>query len=203
MIASLYGTVEALNLHQVVLCVGGVGYGIYCPPDTLAKLQVGREAKIFTSLVVREDSITLYGFIDEDTKNGFEAITSVSGFGPKVALDMLSVMTIDQLRDAVARKDVKAIAKTPRVGNKLAQKFLLDINTKLGVSTTAENDSTDIKLSENDSEKLNLVMQAITNLGWKSIQVDAVLSRLKQDNANLSLSVADLLRIALQSIGEK
>ncbi|MEW2129902.1 Holliday junction branch migration protein RuvA [Streptomyces sp. NPDC005435] len=132
MIAFVSGTIAALAPDTAVVEVGGVGMALQCTPDTLAKLRLGEAAKLHTSLVVREDSLTLYGFADDDERQVFELLQTASGVGPRLAQAMLAVHTPDALRRAVATADEKALTAVPGIGKKGAQKLLLELKDRLG-----------------------------------------------------------------------
>ena len=118
MIASLFGTIRSLKLDQAVIDVNGVGYLLHITPKTSAQLSVGRDYQVFTSLVVREDSMTLFAFTDSDQRELFELVQTVSGIGPKVALAITAAMSIDDLAHAVNSKDEGAIAAVQGIGKK-------------------------------------------------------------------------------------
>lgn len=132
MIAFVSGPVAALAPDAAVVEVGGVGMAVQCTPGTLARLRVGSPAKLATSLVVREDSLTLYGFEDEDARQTFELLQTASGVGPRLAQAMLAVHSPDALRTAVAEGDEKALTAVPGIGKKGAQKLLLELKDRLG-----------------------------------------------------------------------
>ncbi|WP_055694175.1 Holliday junction branch migration protein RuvA [Streptomyces prasinopilosus] len=132
MIAFVSGTVAALAPDSAVVEVGGVGMAVQCTPDTLSTLRVGQSARLATSLVVREDSLTLYGFADDDERQTFELLQTASGVGPRLAQAMLAVHRPDALRRAVASADEKALTAVPGIGKKGAQKLLLDLKDRLG-----------------------------------------------------------------------
>ncbi|QDY75885.1 Holliday junction branch migration protein RuvA [Streptomyces qinzhouensis] len=132
MIASVRGQVAALAPTTAVIDVGGVGMAVQCTPDTLARLRVGEEAVLATSLVVREDSLTLYGFADDDERQVFELLQTASGVGPRLAQAMLAVHAPDALRAAVATGDEKALIAVPGIGKRGAQKLLLELKDRLG-----------------------------------------------------------------------
>ncbi|WP_042364391.1 Holliday junction branch migration protein RuvA [Streptacidiphilus neutrinimicus] len=137
MIAFVSGPVAALTPSSAVIQVGGVGMLVHCSPGTLARLHLGEEARLATSLVVREDSLTLYGFADDDERQTFELLQTASGVGPKVAQAMLAVHSPEALRVAVARGDAKALTAVPGIGPKGAQKLLLELKDRLGAPTGA------------------------------------------------------------------
>ncbi|MBB1254754.1 Holliday junction branch migration protein RuvA [Streptomyces alkaliterrae] len=132
MIAFVEGRVAAVAPDGAVVSVGGVGLSVQCTPGTLAGLRVDESARLATSLVVREDSLTLYGFADEDERQVFELLQTASGVGPRLAQAMLAVHTPDALRTAVASGDEKALTAVPGIGKKGAQKLLLELKDRLG-----------------------------------------------------------------------
>ncbi len=137
MIASIRGCVGAIGPDSSVVEVGGVGVLVHCTPGTLAKLRVGEEARLATSLVVREDSLTLYGFCGDDERTVFEMLQTASGVGPRLALAMLAVHAPNALRVAVASGDVKALTMVPGIGQKGAQRIILELKDKLGAPEEA------------------------------------------------------------------
>ena len=132
MIAFVRGEVAAVTLNSAVLEVGGVGLELMCTPGTLATLRVGRQAMLPTSMVVREDSLTVFGFLDDDEKQVFELAQTASGVGPKVAQAIVAVMSPDDFRRAVAGEDVKAITRVPGIGQKGAQRIILELKDRIG-----------------------------------------------------------------------
>lgn len=132
MIAFVSGPVAALAPTLAVIEVGGVGMAVQCTPTTIAGLRMGETARLATSLVVREDSLTLYGFADDDERQVFELLQTASGVGPRVAQAMLGVHSPDALRVAFASGDAKALTAVPGIGPKGAQKLLLELKDKLG-----------------------------------------------------------------------
>ncbi|WP_035840874.1 Holliday junction branch migration protein RuvA [Kitasatospora azatica] len=132
MIAFVQGPVAAITPGSAVVEVGGVGMLVKCTPRTLAELRIGQHTRLTTSLIVKEDSLTLYGFADEDERATFEILLTASGVAATMALAMLGVFTPDELRRAVAQGDAKSLTAVPRIGPKLAQKLLLEYKDKLG-----------------------------------------------------------------------
>ncbi|MFI6902250.1 Holliday junction branch migration protein RuvA [Nonomuraea sp. NPDC050394] len=139
MIASVAGKVAALAPDGAVVEVGGVGILVHCTPGTLAGLRVGEAARLATSLVVREESLTLFGFGTEDERTVFEMLQTASGVGPKLALAMLAVHTPNALRVAVASADLKALTQVPGIGQKGAQRIVLELKDRLGTPEEAVN----------------------------------------------------------------
>src|ERR687890_1402674 len=132
MIAFVRGPVAAVTLNSAVVEVGGVGLELMCTPGTLATLRTGQVATLPTTMVVREDSLTLFGFLDDDEKAVFELVQTASGVGTKLAQAMLAVMPPDELRRAVATEDVKALTAVPGIGQKGAQRIILQLKGRDG-----------------------------------------------------------------------
>ena len=132
MIAFVRGEVAALTLNSAVLEVGGVGLELMCTPGTLATLRPGQTATLPTSMVVREDSLTLFGFLDEDEKTVFELVQTASGVGPKLAQSILACLAPDELRVAVASDDTKTLTRVSGIGQKGAQRIILELKDRLG-----------------------------------------------------------------------
>jgi Holliday junction DNA helicase RuvA len=132
MIASVRGTVAAVGPDGAVVEVGGVGLAVSCAPGTLARLRVGDVARLSTSLVVREDSLTLYGFADDDERALFELVQTANGVGPKLAQTMLAVYPPRELRRAIATSDLAALTKVPGIGRKGAERIVVELRDRIG-----------------------------------------------------------------------
>ena len=132
MIASVRGTVAALGPDGVVVEVGGVGLAVSASPGTLARLRVGETARLATSLVVREDSLTLYGFADDDERATFELLQTANGVGPKLAQTMLAVHPPRELRRAIASSDFASLTKVPGIGRKGAERIVVELRDRIG-----------------------------------------------------------------------
>ena len=137
MIAFVSGRVAGVTLTSAVVEVGGVGLEVNCTPSTLATLRVGSPATLPTSMVVREESLTLFGFIDEDEKTVFEMLQTASGVGPKLAQAMLAVHSPDDLRRAISGEDVRALTAVPGIGQKGAQRIILELKDRIGAPVGA------------------------------------------------------------------
>lgn len=133
MIASVRGTVLSITLDHAVIEVGGVGLAVRTTPGTLATLKRGEQAYLATTLVVREDSLTLFGFAEDESRELFVLVQSVSGVGPKIALALLAVFTPDELRLALGTGDTKALTRAPGIGLRGAQRLVLELKDKVGV----------------------------------------------------------------------
>jgi holliday junction DNA helicase RuvA len=135
MIASVRGTVAALGPDGAVIEVGGVGLAVSCSPGTLARLRVGEQARLATSLVVREDSLTLFGFADDDERALFELLQTANGVGPKLAQAMLAVHPPRELRRAIATSDYPSLTQVPGIGRKGAERIVVDLRERIGSIT--------------------------------------------------------------------
>lgn len=206
MIASLSGTVASVQLDRAVLDVGGVGYLVHAAPATLAGLRVGETARLATSLVVREDSFTLFGFADDDERSVFETVQTVSGVGPRLALAMLAVHTPDALRRAVAGADIAALVRVPGIGNKGAQRIALELGDKLGAPTGADAPvaGSGAGAPAAVEDRRDQVVEALVGLGWNvKAADDAVSTVLAQAGVDVveAADVAGALRAALRVLG--
>ena len=132
MISSVRGQVLSISLDRVVIEVGGVGLAVRTTPATLAGLRRGEEARLATTLVVREDSLTLFGFASDEAKELFELVQSVSGVGPKIALALLAVLDPEQLRRALSSGDTVTLTRAPGIGKKGAERLVLELRDKVG-----------------------------------------------------------------------
>lgn len=131
MIASLFGRIRSLHVDRAIIDVGGVGLAVIITPATSSRLSVGNDAQLFTSLVVREDALTLYGFFDEESRIAFDLVQTVSGIGPKVAMSILANLSPEDLGLAIAQENIAAIERVPGIGRKGAQRLILELKGKL------------------------------------------------------------------------
>ncbi|PFG33067.1 Holliday junction branch migration protein RuvA [Sanguibacter antarcticus] len=205
MIASLSGTVQMLRLDSAVVEVGGVGYLLHATPATLATLRVGAQASLSTSLVVREDSMTLFAFADDDERSVFEAAQTVSGVGPRLALAMLAVLTPNALRRALASGDLKALTRVPGIGQKGAQRLVLELGDKLGHPVDDEaagvSGSAARELAGDQRER---VSEALVGLGWSTKVADDAITTVLGDLGVDHVAAADvpsILRSSLKVLG--
>lgn len=203
MIAQLTGTVATVGLHSVVLDVAGVGYLVNATPRALAGWREGETATAYTALVVREDSMTLFGFETPRDRETFEILVSVQGIGPRLALAILSVHPPEQIARAAADEDTKAFTQVPGIGPKGAQRIVLELKGKLhptGEESGAAAPSGPT-LSAAD-ERAAQVVEALSGLGWSEKDAaKAVAAALKDDPFLEQASVPVLLRAVLQGIG--
>jgi holliday junction DNA helicase RuvA len=197
MIAFVSGTVAALAPDLAVVEVGGVGMAVQCTPNTLSTLRLGRSAKLATSLVVREDSLTLYGFVDDDERQVFELLQTASGVGPRLAQAMLAVHTPDALRRAVAAGDEKALMAVPGIGKKGAQKLLLEFKDRLGAPVGAPAVGAPVTSGWRDQ-----LHAALIGLGYATREADEAVAAVtpQAEAADGAPQVGQLLRAALQTL---
>ena len=170
MIAFVRGQVAAVTLNSAVLEVGGVGLELMCTPGTLATLRTGQTATLPTSMVVREDSLTLFGFLDEDEKSVFELVQTASGVGPKLAQAMLACLAPDELRVAVATDDVKTLTRVPGIGQKGAQRIILELKDRLGAPVGARPPRHAAPRA--GARGSDQVHQGLVGLGWSAKEAD-------------------------------
>src|SRR5215469_10738904 len=176
MIAHLNGTVAGVGLDGVVIDVGGVGLRVLCTPDTLATLKPGEPARVATSLVVREDSLTLFGFGTDDERNVFELLQTASGIGPRIALAMLAVHSPDALRRAVATEDLKALTMVPGIGTKGAQRIILELKDRLGAPSDAAAANGFAPARRTAPSWRDQVATGLVNLGWSPRDAEAAIA---------------------------
>ncbi|MER6102308.1 Holliday junction branch migration protein RuvA [Streptomyces sp. NPDC001832] len=204
MIAFVSGPVAALAPTTAVIEVGGIGMAVQCTPNTLADLRIGKEARLATSLVVREDSLTLYGFADDDERQVFELLQTASGVGPRLAQAMLATHTPDALRIAVAAGDEKALTAVSGIGKKGAQKLLLELKDRLGEPIGAHIGRQSSGAAVTSSSWRDQLQAALIGLGYATREADeAVTAVAPQAEAALAeggqAPVPQLLRAALQT----
>lgn len=199
MIASVRGTVQAVRLDAAVVEVGGVGMLVQATPATLAGLRVGTEAVLATSLVVREDSLTLFGFADADEREVFDTVQTVSGVGPRLALAMLAVHSPDALRRAVATEDLTALQRVPGIGKKGAQRIVLELGDRLGPAAAAPAEGA----APAPADQRVTVVEALVGLGWNTRAAEDAVRAVVPDDAGPieRADVAAVLRGALRSLG--
>ncbi|WP_242894163.1 Holliday junction branch migration protein RuvA [Actinomadura litoris] len=199
MIAFVSGQVAAAGPDGAVIDVRGVGYAVQCTPATLAGLRVGDQARVPTSLVVREDSLTLFGFADDDERTVFELLQTASGVGPRLALAMLAVHTPDALRHAVAAEDLAALTRVPGIGKKGAQRIVLELKDRLGGPV---GDGAPATRAAGPAQAWRAQVQAgLINLGWSAKDADAAVDAVAADlDGGETPPVAALLKSALRKL---
>ena len=204
MIAHLSGSVAGVSPDGAVIDVGGFGLRVLCTPGTLASLKLGEPARVATSLVVREDSLTLFGFCTDDERNVFELLQTASGIGPRLALAMLAVHSPDALRRAVAAEDIKALTMVPGVGNKGAQRIILELKDRLGVpGDLAGNGNGAGPARRAEPSWRDQVQTGLVNLGWSPRDADAAVDAVEADAGDQTPDVATALRAALRKLSRQ
>ena len=203
MIAHVRGTVAGVAPDGAVIDVGGVGMRVLCTPGTLATLRPGEPAQVATSLVVREDSLTLYGFASDDERNVFELLQTASGVGPRLALAMLAVHAPDALRRAISTEDLGALTMVPGIGRKGAQRIVLEMKDRLG----PPGDSGDAlpRPAQRAPSWRDQVQSGLVNLGWPARDADQAIASLEEEGVidGNAVDVATVLRAALRKLSKQ
>ena len=200
MIAFVHGRVETVTLDSAVVDVGGVGLQVLCTPATLASLRQGEQARLPTSMVVREDSLTLFGFADDDERTLFELLQTASGVGPKLAQAMLAVHGPDELRRAVAGDDLATLTKVPGIGRKGAQRIVLELKDRIGAASAAPAGPATASTPQ-AAQWRDQVHQALLGLGWSARDAESAVDAVS-DQAGDSPDVSVLLRAALRTLAK-
>jgi Holliday junction DNA helicase RuvA len=198
MISLINGIVRSISSDRAVVEVGGVGLSVSLTSQTTAQLNLGTPVQLFTSLVVREDSLTLFGFLDEESRSAFELVQTVSGIGPKVALAILGAHTPQSLAVAIAQEDIKAIEKVPGIGRKGAQRLILELKGKI-----SDFGSVDHKQIHQPVWREQLT-SALISLGFTAKDSDSAITAVVSQYADSGMDaqdvdISELLKAALQS----
>lgn len=207
MIASVSGTVARIGLDHLVVEVGGVGMLVHTTPATASAQRLGATTQLATSLVVREDSLTLYGFATTQEQATFELVQTVSGVGPRLALAMLAVLTPDQLRQAIAAEQFTTLTKVPGIGRKGAERLVLELRDKVGALAALRGDAADgdaplpeaPTATDGDAWRAP-VTEALVGLGWSAKQAETGVDKIAGE-LGPEPDVAVALRLALRELG--
>lgn len=195
MIASVRGKLIAITSEHAVVETGGIGWMIYAPRQVLAALgDVGAEVSLFTYLLVREDALTLYGFESPEQRRLFETLLSVTGVGPQAALNLLSSGTTDELQLAIATGDVARLARTPRIGKKLAERLVLELKGKLDIKGLPTSAGITPAVAAANAE----LSEMLVSLGFSSTEAAAAIAALPPE---APLDLEERLRLALRYFG--
>ena len=200
MIASVRGRVAAFSPDGAVIEVGGVGLAVHCTPGTLAGLRVGADARLATSLVVREDSLTLYGFADDDEKHLFELLQTASGVGPRLAQAVLAVLSPDTVRKAISGGDTTTLTRVPGIGKKGAERLVLELRDRVGapvLSGLGDGGSGPGKAGPWAEQ----VRQGLIGLGWTAGQAEQAVGSVAESLDGEVPPVPVLLRQAIRLLG--
>jgi Holliday junction DNA helicase RuvA len=209
-IASVSGRVAAVSPDGAVVEVGGIGLSVQCTPGTIARLAVGEQARLATSLIVREDSLTLYGFADDDERQLFELLQTANGVGPRLAQAVLAIHPPREVRRAVSMGDLKALMQVPGIGKKGAERLVLELRDRLG--STASDTSLDgpapsgLPSVTPVAPWRDQLTAALMSLGWTGKEAEGAVAQLapvadEQVAATGAVEVAVLLRQALRLLG--
>lgn len=197
MISILRGIVASVGLDHIDVVVGGIGFRVHVTPAFAQGSARDEEITVYTSMVVREDSMTLYGFESCDERDVFTTLMSVSGIGPKIALAALAVLRPDDLRRAVRDQDLATLQRIPGVGKKSAQRMALEIGDKLGTPAALPGAEATPAPAPSEDTVASEVSAALVGLGWSEAQATKAIEKL----AGSGLGASDMLRAALVSLG--
>ncbi|WP_020660183.1 Holliday junction branch migration protein RuvA [Amycolatopsis benzoatilytica] len=197
MISSVRGEVLSVGLDHVVVEVGGVGFAVQATPATLATLRRGEQTRLHTALVVREDSLTLFGFADEDARELFGLLQTVSGIGPRLALATLAVLEPDKLRAALVEGNITVLTQVPGIGRKGAERLSLELRDKV----TALGSTSDAPVVAAPGALRGEVVEALAGLGFAAKQAEQAVDRVLADGDGHT--TASVLRAALAALGRK
>ncbi len=199
MISSLRGTVLAVSGGSIVIEVGGVGFAVQVTPDHALSLRLGEETRVLTSLIVREDALSLFGFADADQLHVFDLLTGVSGVGPKSAIGVLAVLSPGQIADAVAADDDAPFRKVSGIGPKTAKLIVVSLSGKLMAVTRRPAHTTSAAPASSLSES---VLIALVGLGWpEKVASEAIAEAVAESDEGDRDSVQALLRLTLGRLG--
>lgn len=197
MISILRGIVASVGLDHIDIVVGGIGFRVHVTPAFAQAAPRDEEITVYTSMIVREDSMTLYGFESADERDVFTKLLSVSGIGPKIALAALAVLRPDDLRRAVRDQDLATLQRIPGVGKKSAQRMALEIGDKLGTPAALPGVDAAPAPAPSEDAVASEVSAALVGLGWSEAQAAKAIEKL----AGSGLGASDMLRTALVSLG--
>ena len=189
MIASLRGIVLQRDASGIVLDVHGVGFKVACTPRAIATARVGAEAQLSTSMVVREDAMQLFGFVDEAERDAFVLLQSVSGIGPRIALAAVSTLEPDRIASAINAGDIALLTKIPGIGRKGAERMCVELRDRFGAVAAPAHDWQ------------SAVRDALIGLGWSSQHAEGAVEKVAAEMPNAE--VAEALRAALLHLGRR
>jgi Holliday junction DNA helicase RuvA len=198
MISLVNGVVRSIGSEKVVVEVGGVGLAVSVTSQTGSQLNIGVPVQLFTTLIVREDALTLFGFLDEESRSTFELVQTVTGIGPKVALAIMGSHSPQTLAAAIAQEDIAAIEKVPGIGRKGAQRLILELKGKMTDFGTTP------RSSQHQPVWREQLTSALVSLGFSAKDSDAAINSVIAEYAEngvepTELELSELLKQALQS----
>jgi len=197
MIAKLKGVIDSIFDQQVIVDVGGVGYGVWAPSKTLSKLSVGELACLWIETVVREDAIILYGFATQAEHEYFKLLTLVQGVGPKAGLSILSALSPEQISSAILSGDVGAFTSANGIGKKTAERIITELKDKVG-KTNVNVELSNISREMAGNSVAEDAISALSNLGYSRSQSFSVVMKIANDNPMIVMS--ELIKLALKEI---
>lgn len=201
MIAQLEGAVGAIGATWLLISVGGVGLKASCTPAAVAAARLGEPVTLHTSLVVREDSLTLYGFDSSDERDAFELVQTASGIGPKIAMAVVSVLSPEELRSAIITENLVTLMKVPGIGRKGAQKMVIELKDKVNSLEAI----TDLPSVPETAVPLwrEQVRSGLESLGWSARDAEAACNRVEPlAQADPPPGVGELMRAALRTLAK-
>lgn len=202
MISFLRGTVAATAIDGIVIDIGVMGISVVCTPATALSVQLGDRIELVTSMVVREDAWTVYGFLDTDERGVFEVVQTVSGIGPRIALGLLATLSPDELRTAILREDLATLTKVPGIGRKGASRLVLELKDRLGAPTGV---SAAAPSTHSGPDWAASVTAGLISLGWSAKEAEAAVEVVAPQAETSVLAdgrpdVGALLKAALRSL---
>ena len=196
MIGQIKGQIISKNPPEVLLEVGGIGYELLCPMSTFYQLDNSSEdTLLYTHLSIKEDSHTLFGFISKDEKNMFRELIRVNGVGPKVALAILSHLSVSSLVDCIVSEDADLLAKTPGIGKKTALKLIVELQDRLSKIDLFGSPGASSQFKGNSNPNAKQAIEALQSLGFKTKEANKMVSKIEDKN----LTTEQLIRLALQN----
>ena len=198
MFSYIKGILEVKNLNYVVIDVNGIGFKIFMSESAIQRLEeTGNTVKIYTHMNVKEDDLSLYGFITNEELRMFELLIGVSGVGAKSSISMLSSITPSKFALAVISNDVKTLTKIPGIGPKSAQRIILELKDKLKTEEAIQTNNIELQTSIVEDNKLEEAVQALKVLGYTRQEIESVLAKIEIN----TLTVEDIIRKALSFLG--
>lgn len=196
MIGHLKGKIISKSPPEVLLEVQGIGYEVLCPMSTIYELDnLSNDVLLFTHLSIKEDAHTLFGFITKDEKNVFRELIRVNGVGPKVALAILSNLSVHSLVECISTEDADLLAKTPGIGKKTALKLIVELQDRLSKLNLVGSIANSSEIKQNSNPNSKQAIEALQSLGFKAKEANRMVSKIEDQE----LSTEQLIRLALQN----
>lgn len=197
MLAYIKGTITEIRTDEIIVETGGVGFSVFTSSQATAKLTKSQQATIFTHLNVREDDMSLFGFLTREERSVFRMLINVSGVGPKSALSILSCLSVDELRMAVLADDYKAIAKANGIGPKTAQRLIIELRDKFHLEDALDGYEENALDASEPEDLVSEVAMALSGLGYSNVEA---LRAIKKVPNREGMTVEQLLKAALKNI---